>query len=621
MREDNTDEVPTRANAEQSVLAPYYAGDCVTLYHGDCHQVMSRLSAESIDAVVTDPPYDLTSGKKGGKGGGFMGQKWDATGVAFDPETWREVLRVLKPGGYLMAFGAPRTYHRLACAIEDAGFEIRDCLMWLHGQGFPKSLDVSKAIDKAAGAKRRVVGSVWTNTGMQHGNFGGGTNEHDYVPVTAPATPEAEEWAGWGSALKPAWEPIVLARKPLCGTVATNVLRHHTGALHIDACRIAGEPVPINKLERWSAFGQEKRPKYEQRIDTSGRWPANVILDEEAAVLLDEQSGITTSGAAGRKASSGFVQGYESGDYDVPYGDTGGASRFFYCAKASRKERGEGNDHMTVKPLKLMQWLVKLVSPPSCTILDPFAGSGSTLLAAMSEGQRAIGIEQDAHYCDITVGRVERAERDARSARDDETQEESCDTNGVMTLQGLLRHRRAASPAVCPGPSGPPLVSPLARWKGQPSAVRPAEAASPRHMSPSRRVRAPPPCRRRGTSSDGSGSRETVLCRSRVEQQGIEGKKPKKEPWLSPLALAGTGLEARRALEKPTGGIGALDRSRAPPPFAGSRLARSVRRPALSSGPPGHVSHVMRARRPTRPGRHSPGGRGTSRETGCRACH
>jgi site-specific DNA-methyltransferase (adenine-specific) len=215
---DSADVMPTRANEEQSVLDPYYVDGLVTLYHGDCHEVMSRLSPESVDAIITDPPYDLTSGKKGGNGGGFMGQKWDATGVAFDPETWREVLRVLKPGAHLAAFGAPRTYHRLACAIEDAGFEIRDCAMWLHGQGFPKSLNVSKAIDKRAKAKRRVVGSVKTNTGMQGGNFGRGSNEHTYVPITVPATPEAEEWDGWGTALKPAWEPIVLGAAPLKGT-------------------------------------------------------------------------------------------------------------------------------------------------------------------------------------------------------------------------------------------------------------------------------------------------------------------------------------------------------------------------------------------------------------------
>jgi hypothetical protein len=317
-----------------------------------------------------------------------------------------------------------------------------------------------------------------------------------------------------------------LARKPLDRTVVDTVLRYRTGALNIDACRIGTSGARNNGRRDQSVydagtqifgdFGTVTRVDYGK-----GRWPANVILDEEAAALLDEEVGERSPGRFPGplpRRDALFGGGIHRGSTGPNGGaltlDKGGPSRFFYCPKASKKDRGEGNDHETVKPLKLMQWLVKLVSPPSCTILDPFAGSGSTLLAAMSEGQRAIGIDQDAHYCDIAVSRIERAERDARDARGDETPEESCDTKGVLALQGLLRHHRAASPAVRPGLSGPPLVSPLARWKGRPSAVRPPEAVSPWHTSPCHPVRAPPPRSRRGASPDESGSREMVLCRS-----------------------------------------------------------------------------------------------------------
>lgn len=219
---------------------------------------------------------------------GFMGKDWDGSKIAYDVAMWQEALRVLKPGGHLLAFGGSRTYHRLACAIEDAGFEIRDQIMWVYGSGFPKSLDVSKAIDKAAGATREVVGydASRARPNRQYeagaiGNIGGAGKISDRsdngATITAPATDDASKWEGWGTALKPAHEPIVVARKPLVGTVAANVLKHGTGALNIGACRIEGEPVPINRLEQWSGFGQEKRPEYEQEINNLGRWPANLI--------------------------------------------------------------------------------------------------------------------------------------------------------------------------------------------------------------------------------------------------------------------------------------------------------------------------------------------------------
>lgn len=384
-----------------------YVDDLVTLHHGDCRDVLRGLPSVSVDAVVTDPPYEL----------GFMGKGWDASGIAYDVDLWREVLRILKPGGHLLAFGGTRTWHRLACAIEDAGFEIRDSIAWLYGSGFPKSLDVSKAIDKInADANRayrftawmRTTGLTVTKINEATGTFMGshyltdksqpaiptpelwhllrplcnevpswvdelvqrieaereviGTRQSTAVafrpgeknqPIpsiireTLPATEAAARWQGWGTTLKPAHEPIVVARKPLTGTVAANVLAHGTGALNIDGCRI------------------------------SGRWPANVVLDEDEAAALDETV-------------------------------DGGASRFFYVAKASSSERPnvDGVAHPTVKPVDLMRWLVRLVTPPDGVVLEPFAGSGTTLEAAITEGFRVIGVEREADYLPLILQRI-----------------------------------------------------------------------------------------------------------------------------------------------------------------------------------------------------------------------
>lgn len=365
--------------------------DRYALHLGDCIEVMRTLDDNSVDSIVTDPPYEL----------GFMGKDWDRSGIANSIEMWREALRVLKPGGHLLAFSGARTYHRMTCAIEDAGFEVRDQIMWLYGSGFPKS--------------HNLDGS----------------------------------WAGWGTALKPAHEPICVARKPLAGTVAANVLAFGTAALNIDACRVPSEPMRPNT----GAGGLPRRHVEEQRGPGSvaqphelGRWPANVIHDgSDAVVSLFPHS---TSGAM----KSGTMRAAQDGPGSVCYGTYGGnitsadiaassgsAARFFYCAKATRADRNEGcdelpsrgggmnsntsgqhitrrdgwepepvkNNHPTVKPTALMAYLCRLVTPPGGLVLDPFMGSGSTGKACMREGFQFIGIDMTPEYVDIARARIE----------------------------------------------------------------------------------------------------------------------------------------------------------------------------------------------------------------------
>ncbi|HSH42635.1 MAG TPA: site-specific DNA-methyltransferase [Arenicellales bacterium] len=374
------------------------------IIQGDCLAVLPTLPAESVHACVTDPPYGLS----------FMGKGWDH-GVPGEPY-WREVLRVLKPGAHLLAFGGTRTYHRLACAIEDAGFEIRDCVMWVYGSGFPKSLDVAK----------------------QEG---------------------CEDWQGWGTALKPAWEPIIVARKPLEGTVAKNVLAHGTGALNIDGCRVGGKPSPSVSRRTCAAPGgsvgatgwvtparpesyNEPRPG-----ELLGRWPANLMHDgsDEVLAAFPDSNG---SGPA-RTLKRGKREG-DWGMADQPGSlrdaGEGSAARFFYCPKAAKKDRNEGcehlpdrtagectdrqddtagldspragagrtsgskNHHPTVKPTELMRYLCRLVTPPGGTVLDPFAGSGSTGKAAALEGFGFTGIEMESEYVAVARARLEWAE-------------------------------------------------------------------------------------------------------------------------------------------------------------------------------------------------------------------
>jgi site-specific DNA-methyltransferase (adenine-specific) len=388
---------------------------------------MALLPDSSIDAIVTDPPYGL----------GFMGKAWDDLPPGLP---WaQECLRVLKPGGHLLAFGGTRTWHRLACAVEDAGFEMRDSIAWLYGSGFPKSLDVSKAIDKAAGAEREIVGLKTYGEGQTFtGSAKGGRSAgHMGTPVergpsleTAPATEAAQQWQGWGTALKPAFEPVVVARKPLVGTVAANVQQWGTGALNIDGCRIGMSDADRERLTDWHArYGGRKYADGStyakgmgdiQPPNPSGRWPANVVLDESSAAELDEQSGYSKSPPVGSVANKAPRLGQVAkGDEQARispngHGDSGGASRFMYVAKAPKSERPvvDGTAHPTVKPLALMRWLVRLVTPPGGLVLDPFAGSGTTVEAALLEGFDVVGVEREADYLPLINARISRTRKD-----------------------------------------------------------------------------------------------------------------------------------------------------------------------------------------------------------------
>jgi site-specific DNA-methyltransferase (adenine-specific) len=379
-----------------------------TIHHGDCREVMATLDAESVDAIVCDPPYGLS----------FMGKGWDhgVPGVEF----WTEALRVAKPGAHLLAFGGTRTYHRLACAIEDAGWEIRDCVMWVYGSGFPKSHDVSKAIDKAAGADREVTGA--TRRGAQVQSTGRYGAWGDGITPTAPATDAVRQWSGWGTALKPAWEPIMVARKPLVGTVAENVLRHGTGGINVDGCRVGMSHADRKKIDSATWVGrnnyQDGKEVYgdyatdgtDQQMQShpAGRWPANLIHDgsEEVVGLFPSNvKGGTWNRTAGARH---FNNDGEPTDYQTSGSDgtTGSAARFFYCAKASRSDRGDDNKHPTVKPTALMRYLCRLVTPPGGIVLDPFTGSGSTGKGAVLEGFQFIGIEREAEYVEIAKARI-----------------------------------------------------------------------------------------------------------------------------------------------------------------------------------------------------------------------
>ena len=493
------------------------------LINADCIEAMKAMPDNSVDSIVTDPPYEL----------GFMGKSWDASGIAFNVEVWREALRVIKPGGHLIAFSGSRTYHRMAVAIEDAGFEIRDQIMWVYGSGFPKSHNVSKGIDKRGGATanfeefRNAVKSAMKNqglktsaltdalgnfmlshyltagsqpaipnyrdfkiirdfvnlgssfdhlfadeaereiigmgaaqcgqlekTGVCDGHFDNGTLTVKHQLATASSTPAAKQWDGWGTALKPAHEPMVLARKPLIGTVANNVLTHGTGGLNIDGSRVGSEGGGTNctnRDENGNCVGHENAGRSTSGAtihaaeSTGGRWPANFIhdgSDEVVGLFPDTKAGIAKRGNSG---GNNFGSDTPKPPLDdIGYADSGSAARFFYCAKASKRDRNEGldgfeakrdhdgradggvggdnprnrtnnaklNHHPTVKPTTLMQYLVRLVTPPNGTVLDPFMGSGSTGKACAYEGFNFIGIDQSAEYVAIAQARIDFATSD-----------------------------------------------------------------------------------------------------------------------------------------------------------------------------------------------------------------
>lgn len=401
-------------------MSLYYEDAGLRLFHGSNKDVLPTFPAESYDSIITDPPYEL----------GFMGKGWDSSGIAYDVEVWRECFRVLKPGGFLLAFGGTRTWHRIAVAIEDAGFEIRDSIAWMYGSGFPKSMNVAKAIEAhqtQGGSSSRMLkaaelagdGAEYTAVGKNNGIMGATvlTERKTFTP----STDDAQVWEGWGTALKPAFEPIIVARKPPAGTVAANVLEHGTGALNIDACRVSGAKPATTRGASAKASSMAAPLGGQGRIedDGLGRFPSNVLLDESQAAALDEQTGVLTSGKMlagtkpkgerktyGQDAAAGYAT-----TRDTP-GDSGGASRFFptfrYEAKAPGSERPEvdGVAHATVKPLDLMRWLVRLVTRPGGRVLDLFAGSGTTGEAALLEGMEVDLIELEADHLPLILQRV-----------------------------------------------------------------------------------------------------------------------------------------------------------------------------------------------------------------------
>lgn len=406
---------------------------------GDCLEELDKLDENSMDAIITDPPYELN----------FMNKGWDNAGVSFNKDTWGKCLRVLKPGGYLLAFGGGRTFHRIACAIEDAGFEIRDTIMWIYGSGFPKSMNVGLAIDKKKGIESKVVGS---------GKSGASSRAYQSLEITTAGNYEIKEaqneWNGWGTCLKPAFEPIIVARKPFKGSLVDNILKYGVGGLNINECRVGEETIMSHNAPKGTFAGGEpdRGSDTDSYHTTVGRFPANIIHDgsDEATRDMPKTKGCQGKGFKKRGYKSSAVNTTFSRSDCVPYNDFGSASRYFYCAKASKRDRDEGldefelrqttdgcirtnaktagkfgansamrrNNHPTVKPTALMQYLVRLVCPRGSVILDPFMGSGSTGKAAAYENKERnanysfIGIEQSPEYVKIAKARIEFADTD-----------------------------------------------------------------------------------------------------------------------------------------------------------------------------------------------------------------
>lgn len=419
------------------------------ILHGNNMELLKTLPDNSVDSIVTDPPYGLS----------FMNKKWDYDVPSV--ELWKEVYRVLKHGGHVLSFGGTRTYHRMVVNMEDAGFEIRDQIMWLYGSGFPKSLNIGKAIDKIKGNERENVGFGKAGKGFNKiKGFGNNVNLGGDANSTWETTKGNSEWEGWGTALKPANEPICLARKPLSEkSVAENVLKHGTGGINIDACRVDFQNEEDKKestlKNQHADFGTKPMTNNNvygdysmiepKNYDPQGRFPANIILDEEAGKLLDGQSGISKTGDIKpyEQKNTDSYSGSMPSIRDVYFkGDKGGASRFFYCAKASQSDRNDGlsgfdkksskkfdggnfdsastnandrtslNFHPTVKPTELMRYLCRLITPPNGIVLDPFMGSGSTGKGAILEGFDFIGMELDTEYVEIAKARISHAQKE-----------------------------------------------------------------------------------------------------------------------------------------------------------------------------------------------------------------
>lgn len=405
----------------------------IKLLCGDNRIELKNIEDNSVDSIVTDPPYALVGGSRNGSpqpGGtstpygrsgpskkkGFMGKEWD--GKLPDVSLWKEVLRVAKPGAFMVAFGGTRTYHRLTCTIEDAGWEIRDCLMWVYGSGFPKSHNIGKAVDKLQG-NERVKGALKFKGGTQLGVI----NDDDWKPKDVYEDIGNSEWEGWGTALKPAFEPIILAQKPREGTFANNILKYGCGALNIDGCRVAIDPVSdasqlrtMNRSQKQDKNGwgmNQNEGDSPQVVSTKGRWPANFIHDGSEEVL--ELFPISNSSRANgnpnnpKRGKNHNPTSYGKGNNQITidHRDSGSVARFFYCAKASKSERGEGNNHPTVKPIKLIKYLCTLITPPNGIILDPFMGSNTTGKAAKELGFNFIGIELEEQYFEIAKERIE----------------------------------------------------------------------------------------------------------------------------------------------------------------------------------------------------------------------
>lgn len=391
----------------------YYQDELITIFHGDCREILP--SIRDISAVVTDPPYEL----------GFFNKKWDSSGISYQCDTWGKIRESCKPGAMLLSFGGTRTFHRIAVAIEDAGWEVRDTIMWVYGQGFPKSHNISKSIDKVAGAEREIVGHIVRGdvelaktSGFTMATADANKNNksifgYGVENITIPFTREAKLWNGYGTALKPAYEPILVCMNALDGTFADNAIKHGVAGINIDECRVDGAGGKKWETPRGGIWKTDADKKSMLIDNPKGRFPANLIHDgSDEVVGLFPQAGSGNNqepySYAGREYDNKDTSMFNGDKPQAPsnYNDTGSAARFFYCAKANRRERGEDNNHPTIKPLELMKYLCKLVKYPEYNIiLDPFMGSGTTLVACKTLGIHVIGIDSDESSCEIAAKR------------------------------------------------------------------------------------------------------------------------------------------------------------------------------------------------------------------------